>query len=383
MPAFAEAPRAGHGGHASVVVFAGTLVLSALLLFSVQPMLAKMLLPLLGGAPETWAVSLCFFQALLLAGYAYAHLLGRKLATRRALAVHASVLLVACASLPIAMPENLGAPQGSPYLWLLATLAALAGLPFFILSASAPLLQLWFGRVGHRLSQDPYFLYAASNAGSLIGLLAYPVLIEPLLPLPTQSRAWAAGFLILAVAIIGCGLKVLAPAGHNPLQGERDRLLTGPPSWGERLTWIFLAFVPSGLLVAYTSYLTTYLASAPLLWVLPLALYLATFVAVFRTRVLPGLSVLLALQPLVVAGALAAYEWKGDFSWIVAALGGVLAFVLTSLLCHAQLYKLRPEAERLTDYYLYISLGGVLGGVFAALIAPLTFTSTLEYPLLF
>jgi hypothetical protein len=382
MPAPAEVPRAEIGGHAVVLAFAGTLVLSALLLFSLQPMVAKMLLPVLGGAPATWAVSLCFFQALLLAGYAYAHLLGTKLGTRSALGVHACLLVIAFSSLPIRLPADLGAPEQSPYLWLLATLAALAGLPFFTLSASAPLLQLWFGRLGHRLSHDPYFLYAASNAGSLIALLAYPVLIEPLLPLTLQSRAWAWAFLVLAFAIVGCGLKALQRAGPAPFLPERNPAAAGPPSWGERLTWIFLAFVPSGLLVAYTSYLTTDLASAPLLWVLPLALYLATFVAVFRTRALISVGLLLALQPLAIAGALAADEWKGDYSWIVAALSGVLAFLLTSLLCHAQLFKLRPAAERLTEYYLCISLGGVLGGVFAALIAPLTFTSTLEYPLL-
>jgi hypothetical protein len=383
MPAPGQAPEAA-GGYAVVVALAGTMGLSALLLFSVQPMVAKMLLPVLGGAPATWAVSLCFFQALLLAGYAYAHLLGTQLGQRAALAVHAGVLLAAFASLPIALPAALGAPEGSPYLWLLATLAFLVGLPFFALSASAPLLQLWFGRIGHRHSQDPYFLYAASNAGSLIALLAYPVLMEPMLPLSAQSRAWAWGFLSLAVAICGCGLSLLAQAGNAPLQPERDCASAAPrpPTWSERATWIFLAFVPSGLLVAYTSYLTTDLASAPLLWVLPLALYLATFIAVFRTRALVSLGVLLALQPLAVAGALAAYEWKGDYSWIVSALGGMLAFVLTSLICHAQLYKYRPGAERLTDYYLCISLGGVLGGLFAALIAPLTFTTTLEYPLL-
>ena len=386
MPAIGEAPRAPIGGHAVVVAFAGTLVLSALLLFSVQPMLAKMLLPVLGGAPATWAVSLCFFQGLLLAGYAYAHLLGTKLGTRAALAVHVCVLLAAFASLPIGLPHNLGAPEKSPYLWLLATLTALAGLPFFALSASAPLLQVWFGRIGHRQSADPYFLYAASNAGSLIALLAYPVLIEPLLPLTAQSRAWAWGFLLLAVALGVCGLTVLAPAGNARLQPERGPASASGsaarPSRGERASWIFLAFVPSGLLVAYTSYLTTDLASAPLLWVLPLALYLATFIAVFRARPLVSLRVLLALQPPAVAGALVSYEWKGDYSWIVSALVGVVAFLLTSLLCHAQLYKYRPAAQHLTDYYLSISLGGVLGGAFAALLAPLTFTTTLEYPVL-
>jgi hypothetical protein len=360
------------------------MVLSALLLFSVQPMLAKMLLPVLGGAPATWAVSLCFFQALLLAGYAYAHLLSMTLATRWALLVHAGLLLAAFATLPVRLPSELEPPAGNPYLWLLGTLAALAGLPFFALSANAPLLQLWFGRSGHRRSADPYFLYGASNAGSLGALLAYPVLIEPLLPLPAQSRAWSWGFLALLLAVIGCGLILRAHERQAPASpaSRGDRACPSAPTWSARLVWVFLAFVPSGLLVAYTTYLTTDLASAPLLWVLPLALYLATFIAVFRQRMWASLGGLFVLQPVAVAGALAAYEWKGDYSWIVSALAGLLAFLLTCLMCHAQLYKRRPEAARLTDFYLCISLGGVLGGIFAALLAPLLFTGTLEFPVL-
>ena len=367
-----------------VLAFAATMALSALLLFSVQPMVAKMLLPVLGGAPATWAVSLCFFQALLLAGYAYAHLVGLTLATRWALVVHAGLLLAAFATLPIQLPPDLAPPEGNPYLWLLATLATLVGLPFFTLSANAPLLQLWFGRSGHRRSADPYFFYGASNAGSLGALLAYPVLIEPFLPLPVQSRAWNWGFLALVLAIVGCGLVLLARErqGLAPPGGHGDQASSSPPTWSERLTWVFLSFVPSGLLVAYTTYLTTDLASAPLLWVLPLAFYLATFIAVFRQRMWGSLGGLLVLQPLAVAGALAAYEWKGDYSWLVSALVGLLAFLVTSLLCHAQLYKRRPEAARLTDFYLCISLGGVLGGIFAALLAPLLFTGTLEFPVL-
>ena len=382
MFAPARAPRAAVGGRAIVLAFAATMVLSALLLFSVQPMVAKMLLPVLGGAPATWAVSLCFFQALLLAGYAYAHLLGMRLATRWALVVHAALLLGAFASLPIELPADLAPPAGNPYLWLLGTLATLTGLPFFALSASAPLLQLWFGRSGHWRSADPYFLYGASNAGSLGALLAYPVLIEALLPLPAQSRAWSWGFLALLFAVVGCGLVLLTRERHGLVPPAADRTCPSVPTWSERFSWIFLAFVPSGLLVAYTSYVTTDLASAPLLWVLPLALYLATFIAVFRRRTWASLGGLLGLQPLAVAGALAAYEWKGDYSWIVSALIGLLAFLLTSLLCHARLYERRPEAARLTDFYLCLSLGGVLGGIFAALLAPLLFTGTLEFPVL-
>src|SRR5262245_38374007 len=384
MFAPAPVPRAAVGGRAIVPAFAATMVLSALLLFSVQPMVAKMLLPVLGGAPATWAVSLCFFQALLLAGYAYAHLLGMTLATRWALVVHAGLLLAAFVMLPISLPSDLAPPEGDPYLWLLGTLTTLAGLPFFTLSANAPLLQLWFGRSGHHRSADPYFLYGASNAGSLGALLAYPVLIEPLLPLPVQSRVWSWGFLALVLAIIGCGLVLLARERHGLARpgGHGDQACASTPAWRERLTWVFLSFVPSGLLVAYTTYLTTDLASAPLLWVLPLALYLATFIAVFRQRMWASLRGLLIVQPLAVAAALVAYEWRGDYSWIVSALVGLLAFLITCLLSHAQLYTRRPEAPRLTDFYLCISLGGVLGGIFAALLAPLLFTGTLEFPVL-
>src|SRR5262245_32183336 len=378
-------PVAGteRSGRSMVFAFAATMALSALLLFSVQPMVAKMLLPVLGGAPATWAVALCFFQALLLLGYAYAHVLGSRLSTGWSLLTHAGLLAAAFALLPIGLPAGLSPPEGNPYLWLMAMLAAMSGLPFFTLSANAPLLQLWFGRIGHARSPDPYFLYAASNGGSLVALLAYPTLIEPLFALPLQSRLWSSGFLLLVLAIAGCGLITL--------QRERTCFRLPPASgqaaparltWGRRLALIGLAFVPSGLLIAYTTYLTTDLASAPLLWVLPLALYLATFIATFRKRPLLNIGVLLALQPLVVAAALAAVEWQGDYSWAAAALLGLLAFAITSLICHTGLYQLRPEAPKLTDYYLSISLGGVLGGIFAALLAPLLFTGTLEFPLL-
>src|SRR5262249_24778989 len=381
MPPPPTAPLAESGERQTLLVVAATLVLSAFLLFSVQPMVAKMLLPVLGGAPATWAVSLTFFQALLLLGYAYAHLLNLTLGGRRALIVHAAVLVAAFAATPVALPADLG-PPASPYLWLLATLAAVAGLPFFALSANAPLLQAWFGRSGHPLSADPYFLYGASNAGSLAALLAYPTVIEPLLPLSWQSRIWSAAFLLLVLAIVGCGLIALRPdldlAAGPSEDGKRSR----PPSWGRRMGWIFLAFVPSGLLVAYTTYLTTDLASAPLLWVLPLALYLATFIATFRKRPLFNQRLLLALQPLAAAGALAAWEWKGEYSWAASALLGLLAFLITSLICHALLYQRRPATGQLTDFYLSISLGGVLGGSIAALLAPLLFTNTLEFPLL-
>jgi hypothetical protein len=367
-------PRALLGG------FTLTIFLSATLLFSVQPLIARMVLPVLGGAPATWAVSLCFFQAMLLLGYAYAHALVAFAGAPAALGLHALVLIAALATLPITLPALSAPPQGNAYLWLLGVLARMVALPFFALSASAPLLQAWFRASGHARSADPYFLYAASNAGSLTALLAYPILIEPLLPLTLQRATWAAGFCIVGLLLLLCGLIVLArapaPTADVPAQPAV------PASWRARAQWAILAFVPSGLLVAFTTYLTTDLASAPLLWVIPLAVYLATFIVAFRDRVGRSQTVLLALQPATVAGVLVASEWGGALSWAVAAALGLIAFLITSLLCHGQLYKSRPDATRLTGFYLWLSFGGVCGGVFAALIAPLLFSNVLEFPLL-
>jgi hypothetical protein len=356
--------------------FSATIFLSALLLFSVQPLVAKMVLPVLGGAPATWAVSLCFFQALLLLGYSYAHALAAR--GHAALWLHLPVLLTAGLLLPITLPQLTEPPLGNTYLWLLGALAGMVGLPFFALSASAPLLQAWFRGSAHRRSADPYFLYAVSNAGSLAALLAYPLLIEPLLPLTLQRQYWAAGFVVLAVMVAGCGLLMLA---EPPASLARPKP-AAPVSWRDRAHWAFLALVPSGLLVAFTTYLTTDLASAPLLWVLPLALYLVTFIVAFRDRVIRGKRVLLALQPAAVAGVLVANEWTGTLSWAVAAMLGLIAFLITSLVCHRQLYERRPGAASLTGFYLWLSLGGVCGGAFAALVAPLLFNNVLEFPLL-
>jgi hypothetical protein len=378
------------GPRSLLAAFTLTIFLSAVLLFSVQLLVARMVLPVLGGAPGTWAVSLCFFQAMLLLGYAYAHALVAFARAPAALGLHALVLITALVALPITLPALSAPPQANAYLWLLGVLARMVALPFFALSASAPLLQAWFRASGHARSADPYFLYAASNAGSLAALLAYPFLIEPLLPLTRQRAIWAVGFCIVASLLFLCGLIVLArspapTAGPRPASPDawpNSQPDLEPISWRARAQWAILAFVPSGLLVAFTTYLTTDLASAPLLWVIPLAGYLATFVFVFRDRAASSEKVLLALQPAAVAGVLVASEARDAFSWALAAALGFIAFLITALLCHAQLYKSRPDAARLTGFYLWLSLGGVCGGVFAALIAPLLFSDVLEFPLL-
>jgi hypothetical protein len=370
-----ESPARRAGARLLLPVFVATIFLSALLLFSVQPLVAKMVLPVLGGAPATWAVSLCFFQAVLLLGYAYAHALGT--ARQGALPLHLLLLAAAFLTLPVALPSRLDPPLANAYLWLISILAGMVGLPFFALSASAPLLQAWFRGSAHARSADPYFLYAASNAGSLAALLAYPLLIEPLIPLSAQRQCWAALFVLLAALVALCGLLTLSSAGTPRLPNH-----AAPARAAMRAQWALLSFVPSGLLVAFTTYVTTDLASAPLLWVLPLALYLATFIVTFRAGALPGAGVLLALQPAAVAGVIVAGEWRGSLSWAAAAALGLVAFLITSLLCHAELYRRRPGAAALTSFYFWMSLGGVCGGAFAALAAPFLFNNVLEFPLL-
>jgi hypothetical protein len=376
----------GAAERAALPIFVATIFLSALLLFSVQPMFAKMVLPTLGGAPAVWAVSMCFFQALLLLGYVYAHLLDRHVPQHIALPAHLGVLALALFALPIAMPARMGGVVAdSAYVRLIAILAVGVGLPFFALAANAPLLQAWFARAGHSRSADAYFLYRASNAGSLVALAAYPALVEPLLPLGLQSRLWTAGFVLLAAAIAACGFLVRdsKPAELTDTQGQAFEA-TGHRAghWRERAYWAFLAFVPSGLLVAFTTYVSTDLASAPLLWVIPLAIYLATFIAAFQPK--PRLSprLLALLQPVLVALTLVLMEWDATFAWAASCLTGTLAFTATSLVCHRELYARRPDTQHLTDFYLWLSVGGALGGIFSALLAPHLFSNVLEFPLL-
>lgn len=366
--------------------FTATLFLSAVLLFSVQPMFAKMVLPKLGGSPSVWAVSMCFFQAVLLAGYCYAHLLNRYLPQRIIPFVHLAVLAIAMLALPIGLSESRAdPPAGDAYGWLIVTLALGVGLPFFAVSANAPLLQAWFARTGHPHAGDPYFLYGASNLGSLAALLAYPIVIEPFSGLGQQAGFWAAGFVLLAAMIAVCGTMVVGVDGADrstTAAGAASHLDAREPTLAERSGWIALAFVPSGLLVAFTSYVTTDIASAPFLWVMPLAMFLGTFILVFRdTPVIPHRWMLLA-QPALTAVVLLGISLDGNGGWVIATLGGTFAFFVATMVCHRELFERRPASRHLTEFYLWMSLGGVLGGVFAALIAPQIFNAVWEYPLL-
>ena len=394
-------PASGHGGGSGAMpgflvdlarkapammwTFTATTFLSALLLFAIQPMFAKTVLPVLGGSPSVWSVSVFFFQAALLAGYLYAHLLTTKVPPHLMGIVHLVVCLLAFVSLPIGMVTWLGEPpQGEPYLWQLGMFAASIGLPFMAVSANAPLLQAWFARSGHPDARDPYFMYVASNLGSLIALLGYPFVLEPAFGLSqlTHLWAWAYGLLVLA---IGASFFLMrgAQAGGVPetAAAPDDDIAVAVPTWVNRLAWIGLAFVPAALVTAFTVHITTDVASAPLLWVIPLALYLLTFVLVFRDPPLVSREALLFLHLVALAVAFIALAFQ-THDWIILSSTGVAAFFTTAMLAHRTLYEARPAPRYLTEFYLWMSFGGALGGMFTALVAPKLFTEVYEYPLL-
>ena len=362
------------------LLYAAALFVSALLLFSIQPMFAKMVLPKLGGAPAVWSVAMVFFQTVLLAGYAYAYVLNRLLPPRWAAMFQLLLLSITATMLPIAIAPGWGAPpQDGTALWLFGLFAVSIGLPFFTLSASAPLLQSWFASSGHKQAGNPYVLYAASNLGSFAALLAYPAIIEPFLTLKTQTAAWSIGFALLAVLLSFVGLLA---ARALPAAGQAEAVDDVSAGAGERLRWIALAAVPSGLVIAVTAYLSTDIAAAPFLWVVPLAIYLLTFVAVFRERPWIAHANVVRFVPFAVAPLAVGLIGGEKVFWVTMAALNLVAFALLTLMCHGELYGRRPSPRRLTEFYLCTSLGGLIGGAFAGLLAPQIFNGNYEYPIL-
>mgnify|MGYP002780445474 CR=1 FL=1 len=368
----------------SPVLFALALFGSAALLFSVQPVAGKVLLPLAGGTPAVWTTCLVFFQSVLLLGYLYADRLSARLAVNRQVLLHLAVGGVGLTSLLLLAPDPAWVPDDaeSPVFGLAAYLAAFVGLPFFALSATAPLLQKWFAATGHRSAADPYFLYAASNAGSLLGLLAYPFAVEPNVTLGDQRTAWVVGYVLVLMSVAVCGWVAMrnAECGTRNEETPVPRSAFRVPDW---LKWVFLAALPSSLLMSATAHLTTDVAPVPLLWVVPLGLYLVSFVIVFARwpdrarfvtgRVAPMLLIVLALALLIRA------------TEPLALVAGIhlAALFAVSLQCHGQLAADRPGNAHLTRFYLAMSVGGVLGGVFNAVVAPVLFANfgLVEYPL--
>jgi hypothetical protein len=363
----------------TLALFGCAIFVGSALVFLIEPMVGKMLLPLFGGTPAVWAVTLVFFQAFLLAGYAFAHVSIRVLGIRRQALVQLALLLVPLALLPIAVPRGMHPSSSHPAIWLLGVLFLTAGLPFFVASTASPVLQRWFSASGDAASRDPYFLYAASNAGSLLGLLAYPVLLEPRLTLAQQSRVWTVAYVVFAVLTALCVLRLLATSA-GPIAAA-PRLRVASLTWRRRLRWIGMAALPSSLMLGTTSYITTDIGSFPLLWVLPLAAYLVSFILAFARRQLLSLTVV--SRAIVVTATLVAASLLHLAVLPIWALVGVhtLNLFFVALLVHRLLAMERPPTEHLTEYYLLLSVGGVCGGIFNALVAPLVFPTILEYPI--
>lgn len=365
-------------------VYAAALFVSALLLFAVQPMFTKMVLPMLGGSPGVWNTAMLFFQTVLLIGYAYAHLATRGLGIRGQIFLHLAVLGLAFAVLPIGVAAGWSPPADrAPVFWLFGLFAVSVGLPFFAVAANAPLLQKWFSHSGHRAANDPYFLYGASNLGSILALLAYPVLLEPVFRLHQQSRLWLGGYVLLVALIAICAVLLWrgkgtaqAPAADGTASAPADGAVTGR----RRLHWLILAFAPSSLLLGVTAHITTDVASVPLLWVLPLALYLLTFVIVFARRPALRHHWMVKAQPFVVLPMVFLFWWNLRIPLLFIGFHLVVFFV-TTIVCHGELVRRRPAADHLTEFYLWVSLGGMLGGVFNVLVAPVVFDTILEFPL--
>jgi len=364
----------------TLALYAATLFLSALLIFAIQPMFTKMVLPRLGGSPQVWSVAMVVFQAALFVGYVYAHVLARLLKPAGAAFVHFVFLALVAVGLPLGIAKGFGAPpEQGVALWLAALFFVSIGLPFIALAASAPLLQSWFAATGHRQAANPYVLYAASNLGSFSALIAYPFLIEPLSALQTQIALWSAGFCALAVLI---GIAAVQASGNRDEAAQPHEEAEARPSIAQGLKWTALAAVPSALVIAVTAYISTDLAAAPFLWVVPLALYLFTFVMVFRERPWISRRTILRVIPYGLA-PLAISSFGGDkMYWFVIVALNLGIFVLIALACHGEAYRTRPHHGRLTEFYLWISFGGMIGGMFAGLVAPNVFNNTYEYPIL-
>lgn len=373
-----------------LLLFSVAIFTSAALIFFLEPMVARLVLPRLGGSPAVWNTCMAFYQTALLAGYGYAHLMQRLRAVRTQALVHMALLLLAALTLPLHISALLGDPRpGAPIRWLLPVLVISVGAPFAILSATAPLLQAWYARLLPPAPgrPGPYALYAASNLGSFAALILYPILVEPLLRLSQQRFVWTLGYGLFCLV---AGTLALLIARAEKDEGRSVSAANPPkpaatgtgssPDWRTRLIWVALAAGPSSLMLGVTTHLTTDVASAPFLWVAPLALYLLTFVFAFSERRILSWPALLVLQAAFVAAAVSLAPFT-SMNWAILLVADLCAFFFTALLCHQTLADRRPDPATLTEFFLWLSVGGVVGGVFNALLAPVLFKEAIEYSL--
>ncbi|MCK5191127.1 MAG: fused MFS/spermidine synthase [Methylococcales bacterium] len=369
-----------------IFLFAGTLFISATLMFVLQPMFGKILLPLLGGSPAVWNTCMVFYQTILFLGYLYAHYLSSKLNPHRQILVHAAVIALSLIALPLALPENAVPPVDSdPTLWLMWTLFLAIGLPFFVVSTTSPLLQKWFAGVGHHTSEDPYYLYVASNAGSMLALLSYPFLLEPNIGLLEQKSFWSIGYGFLSLIILGCAVILWRSHQTKTDSAEKASVIDSDEELplSTKLHWLALAFVPSSLLLGLTNFISTDIASVPLLWIIPLTLYLFTFILVFSKWADKIHPLMVSLQPVVLLPFIAyAFVDPAALPYWLNLVLHLLAFFVAVMVCHGELAKNRPHTRHLTHFYLIMSFAGMLGGMFNTFVAPFIFNAVYEYPIM-
>lgn len=367
-------PPAARRTNGLVALFTATIFLSAALLFFVQPLFARLVLPELGGAPAVWTTAMLFFQSVLLGGYLYAHLTTRLLPLRAQLLVHLTIWGLALFFLPLGVPDGWALDPTTPVAGqTLVLFAAGVGVPFALLSANAPLIQSWYAASAGPSADDPYFLYGASNLGSFAALLAFPLLAEPFFGAAGIGKGFAAGFVVLGAGLLATGL-----AAHAP---NRSRISTPPIAIKAKslVTWAVLAFVPSSLMLAVTTKISTDIGPLPLVWVIPLALYLLTFTLTFSARALvPERALWFAA---IGSTFLAAASFLGLFGATLAPATAALlvaTYFVIGLWSHRRLYTLRPAAENLTVFYITMSIGGAAGGLFNAILAPSLFDDLYE-----
>ena len=353
-----------------------SLFLSATLLFIVQPMVAKVLLPIYGGTPAVWTVCMLFFQALLLVAYSYAWVLSRLSGTRWWRIVHLVVCLLSLCALPLVFKPMSSA--GIPELQILSHLLLQLGLPLLVVGASAPLLQFAYSQTSGKRAADPYFLYVASNCGSLLALLSYPWLIERYSGVNQQFYGWN----ILYLVYLGFLFYLMLTVRYKPFIKSTEK--TMKIEWQRRALWIFFSFVPCSLMLGVTFYISTDVAATPLFWVLPLALYLFSFVVTFASKPIISHAWVIRNTLFILIFPILGFILGANQVQAMQLIGANLAgFFILALLCHGELVRVRPQAQHLTTFYFCMSLGGVLAGVFNGLLAPRLFTHAYEYPLVF
>lgn len=363
------------------LLFAFTLLISSFLLFWIQPLLAKMLLPFLGGSPGVWNICMMFFQGILLAGYLYAHISARYLPRKIQSVLQLTLLILGLFFLPFVVNGAWFQHLDSPTLSLVTALLTIAAMPLFALCATAPLLQRWFTHTNHQHAEDPYFLYAASNVGSVLALFMFSFVLEPWFTISNQNNLWRVFFGLLILLTGACAISRITSPKNKAVSTDNNNLETNI-TFKRRMYWLALAFAPSSLLLGVTTYITTDIASVPLLWIIPLTLYLMTFILAFMRTPLISINTSQICQLTLVFPILFVFvEPLGlMYNWIILLIHASMLF-FTALVCNQELVSKRPHHKHLTEFYLWLALGGFLGGVFNALLAPMIFTNILEYPI--